>query len=179
MKPGSRLRESEADVTINYAKDDFVEIVKAHTQGDAVDLVINSIAGKNLARSISALNYRGRVIMVGVSGRDPERLDPVSLWPGCNSVQGVFFPSSLPHEHERGYAMVADLLQDVWQGKLKVVIDQVFPLAEAEAANRSALSRKAFGRVLLQPSEWRAVKGACASALSNQVSCHSNLEPVP
>ncbi len=86
-----------------------------------------------------------------MSGRDPERLDPISLWANCNSVQGVFFPSSLPHEHERAYAIVVDLLSDVAEGRLKVVIDRVFPLSEAEAAHRFVAKRKAFGRVLLRP----------------------------
>lgn len=146
-----RLRSFGADVIINYVKEDFVDAVKAATEGAGVDLVIDSIAGRNLTRSIATLNYRGRAIIVGVSGRDPERLDPISLWANCNSLQGVFFPSSLPHEHGRAYAMVADLLGDVAEGQLKVVIDRLFPLSEAEAAHRFVAERKAFGRVLLQP----------------------------
>ncbi len=146
-----RLRGFGADITINYVKDDFVAAVKSVTDGAGVDLVIDSIAGRNLARSIASLKYRGRAIIVGVSGRDPERFDPISLWANCNSVQGVFFPSSLPHEHERAYAMVAGLLRDVAEGQLKVVIDRVFPLSEAEAAHRFVAERKAFGRVLLRP----------------------------
>lgn len=146
-----RLRGYGADLTINYVKNDFVTAVKSATDGVGVDLVIESIAGRNLARSISTLKYRGRAVIVGVSGRDPEKLDPISLWPNCNNVQGVYFPSSLPHEHERAYAMVADLLREVAEGKLKVVIDRVFPLEEAEAAHRFVAERKAFGRVLLRP----------------------------
>jgi NADPH:quinone reductase len=44
-----------ADVTINYVKQDFVEVIKTETGGEGVNLVVESIAGKNLARSISCV----------------------------------------------------------------------------------------------------------------------------
>lgn len=92
----ARLGAFGMDVGINYVTEDFVEVVKARTGGKGVDLVIDSIAGKTLQRSIQALTYRGRAITVGVSGRDAEKLDPMALWGNCNSLQGVFFPTSLP-----------------------------------------------------------------------------------
>lgn len=147
----ARLREFGLDIGINYATEDFVAAVKARTDGKGAHLVLDSIAGSNLARSIQALQYRGRVITVGVSGRDPERPDPVSLWRGNHSMHGVFFPSSLALEHTRVHAMVQTLLADVASGGLKVVIDRVFPLAEAADAHRYVLGRQAFGRVLLRP----------------------------
>lgn len=140
-----------ADVAINYVKDDFVEAIKSETGGTGVDLVVESVAGSNLARSLQALKYRGRAIMVGFAGRDSERLDPRALWANCTDVQGVFYPGIFPREHARCFAVLSDLIDDVAQGKLKVLIDRVFPLSEAEQAHRFILERKAFGRVLLKP----------------------------
>lgn len=146
-----RLRAYGMDIGINYATEDFVTAVKAHTDGQGVHLVLDSIAGSNLSRSIQALRYRGRVITVGVSGRDQERPDPVSLWRGNNSMHGVYLLSSLTLEYERVHAVVQALLADIASGELKVVIDRVFPLAEAADAHRYVLGRQAFGRVLLRP----------------------------
>jgi NADPH2:quinone reductase len=147
-----RLRaEFGADVTINYARQDFIEVIKAETDGKGVDLVVDSLAGSNLTRSIASLRYRGRAIMVGVSGRDFERLDPLALWPNSTDVQGVYYPGIFPQEHDRCFAVVASLIDDVAKGRLKVLIDRVFPLAEAAQAHRYILERKAFGRVLLKP----------------------------
>ena len=148
----TRLKaEFGADVTINYVKQDFVEVIKSETDGKGVDLVVESIAGSNLLRSINSLKYRGRAIMVGVSGRDFERLDPLALWANCTDVQGVYYPAILPKEHSRCFPVVAALIDDVAKGKLKVLIDRVFPLAEAANAHRFIVERKAFGRVLLKP----------------------------
>ena len=146
-----RLAEFGVDVAINYAKEDFVEVVKRHTKGQGVDLAIDSVGGKNLAKSIAALSYRGRAITVGLSGRDDERLEPLALWMRCNSLQGVYLVKSLSSEHARVHGVIASLLQDIAKGGLRVVIDQTFKLSEAEAAHTRALSRKAFGRILMHP----------------------------
>jgi NADPH2:quinone reductase len=47
--------------------------------------------------------------------------------------------------------VVADQIEAVASGRLKVVIDRTFPLAEAAAAHRYIESREAFGRVVLIP----------------------------
>jgi NADPH2:quinone reductase len=147
----ARLRaDFGADVTINYVKQDFVEAIKAETGGKGVDLAVDSIAGSNLTRSIASLKYRGRAIMVGVSGRDPERLDPLALWANSTDVQGVYYPGIFPQEHGRCFAVVAGLIDAVANGQLKVLIDRVFPLAEAAQAHRYIIERKAFGRVFLR-----------------------------
>jgi hypothetical protein len=55
------------------------------------------------------------------------------------------------YKHDRCFAVVAGLIDAVANGQLKVLIDRVFPLAEAAQAHRHILERKAFGRVLLRP----------------------------
>jgi NADPH2:quinone reductase len=146
-----QLKPFGLDLGINYKDDDFVEKVRADTNGRGADVVLDSIAGKNLARSIQSLAYGGRVISVGVSGRDNEKLDPVTLWRGNNSLHGVYFPSALDREHDRVHAQVQDILAMVARSELTVVIDREFPLEQAEQAHRYVLSRRAFGRVLLRP----------------------------
>jgi len=146
-----QLKSFGMDVGINYKNDDFVEKAMAATDGRGVDVVLDSIAGKNLTRSIQSLAYGGRAITVGVSGRDSEKLDPLTLWRGNNSLHGVYFPSSLDREHERVHAQVQEILETVARGELQVVIDRGFSLEQAEQAHQYVLSRRAFGRVLLWP----------------------------
>jgi len=143
-------REFGADVAINYVKQDFVAAINAETNGKGVNLVVDGVAGGNLTRSIASLKYRGRAIMIGVSGRDPEQLNPLALWANSTNVQGVYYPGIFPQEHDCCFAVVSDLIDDVAKGGLKVPIDRVFSLAEAAAAHRFILERRAFGRVLLK-----------------------------
>ena len=47
--------------------------------------------------------------------------------------------------------MIADLLERVASGGVRVEIDRTFPLTEAAAAHAYIESRQAFGRVVLTP----------------------------
>jgi NADPH2:quinone reductase len=51
----------------------------------------------------------------------------------------------------RPHAMIGRHLEDIAEGRLRVVIDRRFPLADAAAAHEYIESRQAFGRVLLIP----------------------------
>ena len=48
--------------------------------------------------------------------------------------------------------MIAELFEQVADGRLRVEIDRTFPLADAGAAHAYIESRQAFGRVVLVPS---------------------------
>lgn len=147
----SRLKSYGMTAGINYVRSDFVKEIAALTDGLGVDLIVDSIAGSTLARGIQALAYKGRIVTVGVSGRDQERLDPVSLWRGNQSLHGVFFPTLLDTEHGRVHGNVQMLLERIAAGELEVVIDKTFPLQEAQAAHTYVSSRQAFGRVIMLP----------------------------
>jgi NADPH2:quinone reductase len=54
-------------------------------------------------------------------------------------------------EPARGRPLVDGLLKDVASGKLRVVVDRTYPLAEAAEAHRYIESRQAFGRVVMVP----------------------------
>jgi NADPH2:quinone reductase len=146
-----RLKALGLDHGINYREVDFVEAVREATGGRGVDLVVDSIGGENLARSFEAAAYRGRIISVGSTAREPDRPDVSALRPGNKTLTGVFFGAELALHHDRVHPMVARHIADVASGRLEIVIDQRFPLSEAAAAHAYIESRKAFGRVLLIP----------------------------
>lgn len=122
-----------------------------HTDGVGVDLVVDSIGGENLPLSVASLKYGGRAIFVGVSGRDRDGFNPLTLWANCTSVHGVSMARTLEEEFARIQAVVANCLEQVARGELKVDIDRVFPLSDVIQAYEYILSRKSFGRVLLRP----------------------------
>ncbi len=100
------------------SKADFVKEISSLTNGRGVDLIVDSIAGSTLVRGVQALAYRGRIVTVGVSGRDRDKLDPVTLWRGNQSLHGVFFPTLLDKEHVRVHGAVQTLLERVATGEL-------------------------------------------------------------
>jgi NADPH2:quinone reductase len=146
-----RLRDLGLDHGINYATHDFVAEVRRLTDGRGADVIVDSVGGETLARSLEALAYRGRVVSVGDAGRGPkEPLDVSTMRPNNQTFVGYFLGAEL-FSGTRAHAMIAGLIDDVGSGSLRAVIDRTFPLAEAAEAHRYIESRQALGRVLLVP----------------------------
>jgi NADPH:quinone reductase len=146
-----RLRDYGLDHPVNYATADVVHEVMNVTDGRGVDLVVDPVGGRVLETSIAALAYRGRVSWVGRAGRDDLVPD---VWPLAlknATLTGVFLGAEMMMMPERTGPLVAQLLERVASGELRVAIDRTFPLADAAAAHSFIESRQAFGRVLLIP----------------------------
>src|SRR3954447_7225801 len=146
-----RLHDHGLDHGVNYRTGDVVSEVLALTDRRGVDLVVDPVGGQTLEASIAVLAYRGRISWVGRAGRE-ER--PPDIWPIMQrnaSITGVFLGAEMATNPARVRAMIERLIERVATGELDVVIDRVFPLAEAAEAHRYIESRKAFGRVLLVP----------------------------
>ena len=143
-----RLKEFGLDHGINYASENFAERTRELTDGRGADVILDSVGGQNLVDSIGALAYRGTLVSVGVAGRAGSDVEARDLWAKNNALRGVFLGGALLTEYPRVHAMIADLLDRVASGELRVEIDRTFPLAEAAAAHEYIESRQAFGRVV-------------------------------
>ena len=137
------------DHPVDYSQDDWVQQVRSLTGGRGVELVVDSVGGKVLQGSIQCLAYRGRGITVGSAGRDPQPFDVSVLGMNNQSLTGVFLGAEIATE--RAQAMIGELVDDVATGRLTVLVDRTFPLAEAAEAHRFIESRQAVGRVVLRP----------------------------
>ena len=147
----SRLVSFGLDEGINYATSDFVEEVRRLTGGRGADVIVDSIGGSTLQKSLAALAYRGRCVTVGDAGREQaDRLDVSTLRPNNQSLTGYFMGAELLLD-PRPRARIAEHLESIAAGDLRVVIDRRFPLADAAAAHAYIESRASFGRVLLIP----------------------------
>ena len=146
-----RLKQFGLDDGINYVTHDFGAEVRRLTNGSGVDVVVDSVGGATLQGSLGALGYRGRCVTVGDAGRlETQALDVSGIRPNNQTLSGYFIGAEL-FFGTRAHAMVAQQLDLVARGELKVVIDRTFPLAEAGAAHAYIESRQAFGRVVLIP----------------------------
>jgi NADPH2:quinone reductase len=148
----NRLKELGADHVINYKTQSFDEVILELTNGEGVNIVLDSVGGgKNLNKSINALAYKGIITFIGLSARDNSLFDPTFLWPKNGTIAGVFAPASTDNENIRFRDTVTNILNDVADHKLIVHIDKTFPLSQARDAHQYIQDKKAFGRVLLIP----------------------------
>jgi NADPH2:quinone reductase len=146
-----RLRDFGLDHGINHSRVDTADAVMRHTGGRGVDLVIDSVGGRTLEKSVACVAYRGRIIWVGRAARHDAAPDIWPLQKKNGSVTCVLFGAEDQRAPGRARALVDTLMRRVASGELRSVIDREFPLREAAEAHRYVESRQGFGRVLLRP----------------------------
>ena len=124
--------------------------VKDATGGRGVDLVIDFTGGPEIGSHLAALANRGRLVLVGlVSGRKAE----VDLGPILSrrlQVIGSVLRARPRDEKARLTADFAALaLPRLRDGRLRPVVDRVFPLERAAEAYQALERGGAFGKIIL------------------------------
>jgi len=147
-----RLKDYGLDHGINYTAGSFVKEAKELT-GGGPDLVVDSVGGKNLERSMHCAGYRGRIVSMGSAGRDSHTPSIAGLMGQNKTLISYYQGAELASrtQRERARDNVQRLIDEVARGELKVVIDRRYKLSEAADAHAYIESRKQFGRVLLIP----------------------------
>ena len=144
----SKLIEVGANHVVDRSAHDIVDAVRQITHGAGTNLVIDPV-GTTLQSSLAALAPEGRLIFVGNAGGGDLVVD---LWPAMQANQtlsGVFMGPLFETPAVR--STVDDLLQAVADGRIRTIVDRIFPLAEAAAAHTYAETAKPLGRVVMRP----------------------------
>jgi NADPH:quinone reductase-like Zn-dependent oxidoreductase len=136
-----RAREYGADHGINYRRSDFAEEVAAFTEGRGVDIVLDSVAGENWQKSLNALARGGRLVTCGATAGGLPDTDIRTI---CTR-QLQLFGSTLGSREE-----FLQLLGFMRIAGIKPIIDRVFPLSEAAAAQRRMEEGQQFGKIILR-----------------------------
>ena len=139
-----------ADHAINYRDLDFVEEVKRITAGKGVDVVLDMVAGTYVAREIKCLAEDGRIVIIAVQGGVESQIDAGVVLRKRLVITG----STLrPRPVSFKTAIAKSLRQNVWPwleaGRVKPVIYQVFPAAQAAAAHTLMESNQHIGKLVL------------------------------
>ena len=148
----SRLEKLKAyglDHGINYTEVDFEQAARELTGGKGPELIVDSVGGKNLEKSLSCAAYRGRIVAMGGVGRDIHQPNFQKMAGQNKTYISYFQGAELAFNGVRARANVQRLIEEVGSSELKVVIDSHYHLSEAAAAHAHIESRQAFGRVVL------------------------------
>src|SRR3954468_3752161 len=150
-------RELGADVGINYRDEDFVAVVKDATDGAGVDVVLDNMGAKYLARNVDALAVGGRLVSIGMQGGTKAELDLGKLMAKRASVHATTLRSR-PATGPGGKAeIVAAVLHDVWpdveRGVVRPIVDRRLPMSRAAEAHRIVEASEHIGKVLLLPED--------------------------
>lgn len=145
-----RCRALGADVAIDYRGEDFVERVRQETGGRGVDVILDNMGAKYLARNIAALAPNGRLACIGLQGGTKAELDLATLMAKRASVSATTLRGRPVAEKS---AIVAAVTEHVWpwvaKGDVRPVVDRVLPLRDAAEAHRVVEAGEQVGKVVL------------------------------
>ncbi len=151
-----------ADKAINYRTHDFVEEVRAASQGRGVDVVLDMVAGDYVAREVDCLADDGRLVIIAVQGGVQAGFNAAVLMRKRLSITG----STLRQRPVSFKAAIAKRLRtQVWplleSGAVRPVVYREFPVSGAQAdadnaavqAHRLMESNGHIGKLVLTWSE--------------------------
>jgi putative PIG3 family NAD(P)H quinone oxidoreductase len=148
-------RELGADVGINYRVEDFVERVAEETGGAGVDVVLDNMGAKYLARNVDALATGGRLVSIGMQGGTKAELDLGKLMRKRGSVHATTLRSRPATGRGSKAEIVAAVRHDVWpdveRGVVRPIVDRRLPMARAAEAHAVVEASEHIGKVLLLP----------------------------
>jgi NADPH:quinone reductase-like Zn-dependent oxidoreductase len=126
---------------INYQSADFATEVRRLTGKRGVDVVVDCVGGESWVKSLASLAKGGRLVTCGATAGAGPQTDLRRIFWNHLKIYG----STLGDRNE-----FREVLNFMESSRTKPVIDQVFPLREAAAAQQRMEERKQFGKILLR-----------------------------
>lgn len=126
-----------AERCINSTTENFAEYIRAATNGNGVDVILDIIGAAVLDKEIDCLADEGRLVLIAYLGG---RLGTVDLAQIVHRQLMVTGSTLRPRSNEFKAEIARNLQKHIWplidEGKIKPVIYKVFPLADAMLAQK-------------------------------------------
>ena len=139
-----RAKMIGADVVINHAREDVTERIRAATDGRGVDVVVEHVGQAVWEQCLRSLTRGGRLVTCGSTSGPESRLDVRYVYARQLTIMGSYMGTR---------AELLEVSRFIRDGKLKPVVDSVFPLSDARRAQERMLARKSFGKIILVPEQ--------------------------
>lgn len=145
-------REAGADHVILYTQQDFGAETKRLTNGRGAELILDGVGKSTFPIDREAAAIRGHVVVYGAASGPADPVLPNSLMPKSLSLSGGHLSNFIATREEL-LQRSGDVLQGIREGWLKLRIDSVLPLAEADKAHLRLQGRQSTGKIILKVSE--------------------------
>jgi NADPH:quinone reductase-like Zn-dependent oxidoreductase len=138
----AKARELGADDTVNYSDPEWSRQVRELTSGRGVDVVVEHTGQEYFSNCVWVLAKNGRLVTCGATSGHAAQVDLRLLFARHLNLLGSYMGSRAE------WHKVWELLEE---GRLRPVVDSVYPLSEGRRAFERLQSRQAFGKLVLTP----------------------------
>jgi NADPH:quinone reductase-like Zn-dependent oxidoreductase len=137
-----KARALGADYGINHYQQKISEEVRKITNKEGVDIVVEHVGAATWDESMRSLKGGGKLVTCGATTGPTVALDLRHLFARQLSLLGSYMGTM---------GELYEVLGHVFAGRLKPVVDRVFPLSEIRAAHEYLEKSQMFGKVILNP----------------------------
>jgi putative PIG3 family NAD(P)H quinone oxidoreductase len=135
---------------IDYRTEDFVEVIRQETAARGVDLILDLVGGSYLSRNLDAAAVEGRVVIISLIGGAKTEINLLTVMSKRLTLTG----STMRARTVAQKAAVAEAVRrNVWPllsaGRVRPIIHETFPLAEASEAHRLMETSRHIGKIVL------------------------------
>ena len=138
----TKAKELGADEVVNYTSDDWPKEVKRLTNKRGVDVVFEHPGAATWPGSLASLKSNGRLVTCGATSGFAAQTDLRQIFYRHLTILGSFMGSK---------AELLEAMKFIESGKIRAVVDQTLPLAEARRAHELMEDRAQFGKLVLIP----------------------------
>lgn len=137
-----QARELGADELVNYTNEDWPKVVRKLTGRKGVDVVFEHTGAATWPGSIASLKPNGRLVTCGATSGFAAQTDLRQVFYRHLTILGSYMGSK---------SELLEAMKFIKSGRIRAVIDQVLPLAEARRAHELMEDRAQFGKLVLVP----------------------------
>lgn len=138
----SLARKLGADEVINHRSSDIAKEVKKMTGGRGVEIVFEHVGAATWEASLRSLAHLGKIVTCGATTGAEVKLQLTHLFIKQQQIIGSTMGPS---------ASLKTILELTGKGKLKPVIDHIFPFSQVKEAHERLEGRGQFGKIVLRP----------------------------
>lgn len=141
-----------AALAINYREDDFVAAVNAITNSKGVDVILDIIGGDYLPKNLSLLALDGRLAQIGFMDTPVvANMNFMTLMLKRLTIIGSTLRArSVADKSQIASELKAHVMPALADGRLRIVVNSVFPLEHANQAHTRLETNAHMGKVMLQ-----------------------------
>ena len=147
-----RAKEFGLTDSVVVAKDssEFTEAVKRWTNDAGVDVILDLVGAKYLKANLESLALKGRLIFVGTTSGAKAEIDYAVVMRKRLRIMGTSLRTRSIEEKATATRLFAQHVGPLLaSGKVRPVIDRVFPMEQVRAAHQRIESNESFGKVVL------------------------------
>lgn len=140
-----RVLELGADEALSYEEFD-----QRLSGKDAPAVILEAVGGDVFRRSLAILPSFGRLVVFGAASKDVQPVDTLKILFRSQAVLGLHL-SAIFERPDLLKRSLATLFNWLAQGKIKIQVGHVLPLAQIAEAHQLISSRKSYGKIVLLP----------------------------